>query len=557
VCSSVEPAGPAASLAIRGSSGGFISEWEELDTSHDDRKLAYILATTLHETADTMQAIHEGFDESYWQSDYADDGYWGRGFVQLTWEDNYENMSDEVGVDLTEREEAALLPAISANVTVDGMLDGDFTGQGLDTYFPVTQAENQPPVQGDPDWYNARQTVNGTVAAGAISVDAQAIYAEIQAYRRGIADETIDAEVTLAQYLYLETGLFAASQAADASRILEALGYMDFTAPEFQNPTEEQQRYVDDVSETGYAWQIQHLDTQAERDALIAFQRDFNANHNLETPLNENGILDEPTMRALLLGGHLIESGNSMIDYAFQGEVDPDNLIQSSRVRYQEGEIDIGQLAAELLSYMPSRQEEEILAIFDDLGGRAAELAIAMSSQAPGHDDLAYINTAILERMRDLLYASSSAEYHAQAQRITAVLTYEPPEPDYDVYIVNSGDTLGAIAQDHGIDLNELAAYNDITDINSIQVGQEIRIPREPAQTTAEETATPEAEQGNDETATPEAEDFIEYTVQPGDTLFQIAQRYGTDVDTLVSINGLPDANQIAVGQVLRIPDNR
>ena len=43
------------------------------------------------------------------------------------------------------------------------------------------------------------------------------------------------------------------------------------------------------------------------------------------------------------------------------------------------------------------------------------------------------------------------------------------------------------------------------------------------------------------------------YKVRPGDTLTQIAKRYGQNVNTLVAWNNLPNASQIEVGQVLRV----
>lgn len=43
------------------------------------------------------------------------------------------------------------------------------------------------------------------------------------------------------------------------------------------------------------------------------------------------------------------------------------------------------------------------------------------------------------------------------------------------------------------------------------------------------------------------------YRVKPGDTLSQIAKRYGQNVNTLVAWNNLPNASQIEVGQVLRV----
>ena len=44
------------------------------------------------------------------------------------------------------------------------------------------------------------------------------------------------------------------------------------------------------------------------------------------------------------------------------------------------------------------------------------------------------------------------------------------------------------------------------------------------------------------------------YTVVKGDTLSEIAKKYGTTVDTLAQLNGIKDPNLIVVGQVLKLP---
>lgn len=44
------------------------------------------------------------------------------------------------------------------------------------------------------------------------------------------------------------------------------------------------------------------------------------------------------------------------------------------------------------------------------------------------------------------------------------------------------------------------------------------------------------------------------YTVQPGDTLFAIAQALGVDMQALMDANGLTDPNTLDIGQVLRVP---
>jgi len=44
------------------------------------------------------------------------------------------------------------------------------------------------------------------------------------------------------------------------------------------------------------------------------------------------------------------------------------------------------------------------------------------------------------------------------------------------------------------------------------------------------------------------------YVVQIGDTVFRIAQRYGTTVDAIVQANSIQDPDRIVVGDTLVIP---
>ncbi|HSS56278.1 MAG TPA: hypothetical protein VLK79_16650, partial [Gaiellales bacterium] len=68
------------------------------DAHHlDDRMLAYCLATAWHETAFTMQPIIEDGGESYLKSKPYYPWY-GRGLVQLTWEDNYQKQDDKLAL---------------------------------------------------------------------------------------------------------------------------------------------------------------------------------------------------------------------------------------------------------------------------------------------------------------------------------------------------------------------------------------------------------------------------------------------------------------------------
>jgi putative chitinase len=122
----------------------------------DDRMFAYILATIYHETAATMQPIAEygkGAGKEYGEpaGPYAQ-CYYGRGYVQLTWWDNYKRQDQKLGLQhaLEQRADLALDPAVAKEIIIRGMVDGDFTGKCLGEFFTAELT----------DWYEARTIVN-------------------------------------------------------------------------------------------------------------------------------------------------------------------------------------------------------------------------------------------------------------------------------------------------------------------------------------------------------------------------------------------------------------
>jgi hypothetical protein len=118
-------------------------EYEATGTPMEDiRWLAYILATVYHECATRMWPTTEYGSTEYLEGKY----YWpyiGRGFVQLTHEENYRKMSSLLGLiddrDLVEHPEVALDSLISARVMFRGMAEGFFTGAKLGQFFNETE----------------------------------------------------------------------------------------------------------------------------------------------------------------------------------------------------------------------------------------------------------------------------------------------------------------------------------------------------------------------------------------------------------------------------------
>lgn len=115
---------------------------------------AYVLATAKWETAHTMKPVVEAYwlSEAWRKKNLRYYPWHGRGFVQLTWEANYQKAAKKLGVPLDRKPELALDPKIAADVLVRGMMEGWFTTKDLGDYVSVHAV----------DYVNARRVVNGT-----------------------------------------------------------------------------------------------------------------------------------------------------------------------------------------------------------------------------------------------------------------------------------------------------------------------------------------------------------------------------------------------------------
>jgi len=146
----------------------------------DVRWAAYMLATVKHECANTWLPIEEygkGHGKPYGQPvTVTDDAgnahtnrFYGRGYVQLTWKENYEKLGAALGYgkELLVHPERVMEPDIAYRIMSHGMRHGSFTGVGLSRYITVDHC----------DYRNARRIINGldrcdTIAGYARSLEA-------------------------------------------------------------------------------------------------------------------------------------------------------------------------------------------------------------------------------------------------------------------------------------------------------------------------------------------------------------------------------------------------
>ncbi|MGP4033122.1 LysM peptidoglycan-binding domain-containing protein [Pseudarthrobacter sp. 1C304] len=116
------------------------------------------------------------------------------------------------------------------------------------------------------------------------------------------------------------------------------------------------------------------------------------------------------------------------------------------------------------------------------------------------------------------------------------------------VYTVKSGDTLGAIADRHGVKLSEVFSWNGLSMSSIIYPGQQIKIgggtaapaPSAPAPAPAPAAPTASAPAGS-------------YTIKSGDTLSGIAAKNGVKLADVLSANGLTMSSIIYPGQKLAL----
>lgn len=113
------------------------------------------------------------------------------------------------------------------------------------------------------------------------------------------------------------------------------------------------------------------------------------------------------------------------------------------------------------------------------------------------------------------------------------------PQP---VHLVVAGETLGSIAAQYDTTVEELVTLNGLPSASLISVGQLIKLPSAPPP--ASETTLAALPVGR----------TADYTVEAGDTLSDIAFRYGLDARTVAVVNNLPADSWLWPGQKLQLP---
>lgn len=127
-------------------------------------------------------------------------------------------------------------------------------------------------------------------------------------------------------------------------------------------------------------------------------------------------------------------------------------------------------------------------------------------------------------------------------------------------YTVEKGDTLYSISRKYGVSVAELSRANNLKNDNVIFAGQKLSIPETDTGAAAAEISSRQRAQAKKEAETPApakselTRSYDTYTVQRGDTFYNIAKVNDISVARLKELNAIDDESRLRVGQKLKIP---
>jgi len=140
----------------------------------------------------------------------------------------------------------------------------------------------------------------------------------------------------------------------------------------------------------------------------------------------------------------------------------------------------------------------------------------------------------------------------AETDENSGASTSQLPAGSVCTYVVQPGDYISRIAEQNGTTVDALVELNDIANPKLLFVGQPLLVPcggtTSAAAVVPVEEAAPQASVTTEETAQQV------HIVKRGETLSQIAFRYGTSVRVLRELNNIRNPRLIRPGQTIKLP---
>ena len=125
------------------------------------------------------------------------------------------------------------------------------------------------------------------------------------------------------------------------------------------------------------------------------------------------------------------------------------------------------------------------------------------------------------------------------------------------IYVVRSGDTMWDIARAFGTSVDDLRNSNYIGRGSRIYVGQKLKIPSTARnlKNKSQGSSQPQTYASSGSNSKSTGSGKVSHKVRKGDTVWDIARKYGTTSAKIRSLNGLGRSSRIYPGQVLAVGD--
>ncbi len=120
-----------------------------------------------------------------------------------------------------------------------------------------------------------------------------------------------------------------------------------------------------------------------------------------------------------------------------------------------------------------------------------------------------------------------------------------PPPEKYHRHRVKGGDTISSIAKQYGTDIETIAACNKLNKKYTIVSGQALKIPARFVESSSNASSA----------RTEPASKTVQHVVKAGDSLWILANKYGTTANSIKQLNGL-SSGTLYIGQTLKITTN-
>lgn len=147
-----------------------------------------------------------------------------------------------------------------------------------------------------------------------------------------------------------------------------------------------------------------------------------------------------------------------------------------------------------------------------------------------------------------VLKIPSKDSSNTSSSTITPTPTTSTPssQPDQKTHTVSAGESLYAISRKYSTTPQAILEENGLGNNAPIYIGQTLKIPSAAPKTTPITSTTTVK-------STPTTQDKIVYTVQQGDTLYQISRKVGLSPQQILALNGLDGSTPIYIGQELKV----